>query len=229
MKTRNWLWAAVAGWALAGCGGGLEPVPGAESEAVHAQSYTTSTGEVLPDLITLPSRTVTRLDALWPTSTSVRKYVLVVQYTQPADTTGYVPPPRFRAYGVDMATGSYAFAVDADRQTYLGSFIDAMSRTGSVLVMTPPGFKFYGSCSAGTVLTYAMNPHAMLDSDGPDCGTDPIVRSGSTNTGGHDPDLDYTRLKSVLTAMNNVFTLPQFGAFSGGTGYTATSVDAEAR
>lgn len=230
MKTKSWLWVAMAGWALTGCGGPMEPVPGAESErgTVLAQSYTTSTGEVMPNLITLPSKALPRLDSLWPSTASEQRYVLLVAYTQPADVTGYVPPPRFRAYGVDLATGMYVFAVDADRQTYLNSFNEAMFRTGSILVMTPPGFKFYGSCPAPKNLSRAMN-HATALTEDPVCGTDPIVRSGNTNSGGDDWDADFSRLMTIVKGTSTYIASGQYPKIPGLGLAGVRAPDAEAR
>ena len=198
--TKRWLRMVVTGLLLTGCGGGMEPVPGEAPADVHASTTTTPTGTAPPASVMLPVRD---MRALWPSTASERRYVMLVAYTLPPTTTGAIPPPRFRAFGIDMATRQYLFSVDGDRATYLGSFTEAMLQKGAVVIATPPGMNFDGACSVPPMPSVSASGEVSASTLEADCGTDPVVRSGgSTNTGGNDWNFSWTQLISLAAGVN---------------------------
>lgn len=209
LTTKRWLRMVVTGLLLTGCGGAMEPVPGEgqQGEApadIHASTTTSpTTGSTPPAAVMLPVRD---MRALWPSTASVRRYVVLVAYTLPPTTTGSIPPPRFRAFGIDMSTRQYLFSVDGERATYLGSFTEAMLQKGAVVIATPPGMKFDGSCSALPVATVSESGEVSASTLEADCGTDPVVRSGgSTNTGGNDWNFSWAQVMNLSDAVNGLF------------------------
>jgi hypothetical protein len=188
----QWMRVLVAGVALTGCIEPMEPVPGQTgllpqmNEPAYAMALTTT-----------PPRAVTysrSLDttALW-SSASARRFVHVVAYTLPRDATGVTPPPRFRAFGMDMATRSFLFTVDGERAS-MGIFNDRMLAENAVVIITPPGFNYPGSCTApqrpttGTVQAARMPDESDAGTITTVCGTQPVqqIPPVTGGEGGHD-------------------------------------------
>lgn len=218
LTKKTWLRMVVSGLLLTGCGGGMEPVPGEgpqdETTAdVHASTTTApTTGNTPPPAVMISTRTDLR--GLWPSTASVRKYVVLVAYTLPPDTTGYIAPPRFRAFGMDLATNQYLFTVDGERAGLLGSFSEAMLTKGAIVLATPPGLKFDGSCSIPVPTVSPSGVVTASELDG-DCGTDPIVRSGgSTNTGGNDWGFSWMQVMNLPSSVSNQLGAAHYGALT---------------
>lgn len=235
LTMKSWLRVVVSGLLLTGCGGGMDSRVGEGQQGdTHASATTsttppTTTPSTPPATVTLPVRD---MRALWPSTASKRRYVILVAYTVPPDPlTGYIAPPRFRAFGMDMSTSQYLFTVDGQRSTYLGSFTEAMLLEGAVVIATPPGMKFDGSCPAVTpVVALGVNGEPTVTAFEAECGTDPIVRSGgSTNTGGNDWLLNWTSIMSLADGVNVLLGATHYSALAAQPAAMAAPEAAEAR
>lgn len=221
LTMKSWLRVVVSGLLLTGCGGGMDSMAGEGQQGdTHASATTipttppTTPPSTPPATVTLPVRD---MRALWPTTASKRRYVVLVAYTVPPDAiTGYIAPPRFRAFGMDMSTSRYVFTVDGPRSTYLGSFSEAMLLEGAVVIATPPGLKFDGSCPiTAPVVALGVNGEPSVTAFEAECGTDPIVRSGgSTNTGGNDWYLNWTSLMGLADGVNVLLGATHYSGFA---------------
>jgi hypothetical protein len=228
--TKRWLRVVMSGLLLTGCGGPLEPGEGLEGAAGNSAAYVTAIpGTAAPGTTTntppavVEITTAMDMQALWPSTTSVRRFVVLVAYTMPMNSAGYRPPPRFRAFGVDAASRTFHFQVDGDRGTFLKPFMEAMFAKDATIVSTPPGMKFDTPTISPVILfgadgqvTASATTDGQVRQSNNDNGfaTEPVVRSsGSTGTGGHDPwILTWTRLADVASHASNAFTSGNFEA-----------------
>lgn len=176
---------------------------------------------VMPKVVELTPRT--NLAALWPRTASVQRYVFLVAYTMPVDGAGRTPPPRFRAYGVDLHSRTCVFAVDGERAAYLGTFLENMFQSGALLVGTPPGFMLQGQApqpptarAASTASADDGSGDGSGDGDNTVLGTEPVFIpvNPQGGGGGTDPDkwlkLTWKWLLSVVSQPNAVFTERNF-------------------
>lgn len=226
---KRWMWALVAGMTFAGCIDPSQSLPGEQGLGGAGEFQAQAIQTTPPPAITL-SRTVD-MSTLWQGVTSPRKYVMVVAYTLPTDVTGYTPPPRFRAFGLDMSTGSYVFTVDGDRQTFLSVFNDRMLNQKAIVVLMPPGYGYYGSCSASTTPTRTLSGREVTAMTDPDagtsdggtgltvCGTEPVIKVPVTGGEGGDDwlVLNWARFPDLVTAANGAIPtqlLPGAGAIT---------------
>jgi hypothetical protein len=169
-----------------------------------------------PPVIVLSSRV--DLNQLWQGTETARKYVQVVAYTLPPDATGNIPPPRFRAFGLDMSTGVYVFVIDGKLQSELGLFTEKMLSQKAILITTPPGVRYDGLSPRETQPPLPGRSRMdALASDGSTAdagphlswGTQPIAHPPETDPpGGHPEGLawlfDWRRLPEMARAVNNV-------------------------
>ncbi|MFY0581060.1 hypothetical protein ACN28S_48545 [Cystobacter fuscus] len=134
---KRWVGVLVSGWVVAGCIEPTEPLPGESGMSGVGEARTQALLETPPPVIVM-SNTVD-LNLLWRGTETARKFVQVVAYTLPPNAEGRVPPPRFRAFGLDMSTGAYVFVIDGEVQTQLGLFNEKMLSHKAILITTPPG------------------------------------------------------------------------------------------
>jgi hypothetical protein len=165
------------------------------------------------------------LGTLWPRTASARRYVFLVAYTVQPGTSGGQPPPRFRAYGVDMTTRAFVFVVDGESPTYLGTFTEHMFQSGALLLGTPPGFLLSRpqAPSPAPVQGFASGGEEGGDSGGT---IDPTATQPTTSVptgpkvggGGTDPDQwlqpSWQWLLDVVSRPNAVFTDVNFKVLS---------------
>ncbi|EPX61029.1 hypothetical protein D187_001681 [Cystobacter fuscus DSM 2262] len=155
---------------------------------------------VPPPVITLSS--TVNLNQLWRTTRTARKFVQVVAYTLPPNAVGQVPPPRFRAFGLDMSTGAYVFVIDGQLQTELGPFTENMLRQKAILITTPPGVSYHGSFPSQTtdVATADAGPPISWGTEPVPPPPPPQGRDGYAP----DWDVDWDRLPEMVRAVNTV-------------------------
>jgi hypothetical protein len=176
----QWMRVLVVGVALTGCIEPMAPAPGQDGMSLNEQVY--AYGDTSLTTTPPPARPYSRTmdtTALW-SSASARRFVHVVTYTLPPDVTGAIPPPRFRAFGMDMATRSFLFTVDGER-VYMSAFNDRMLAEKAVVIITPIGFKYPGACTAtrppttgGTVRAARMPDEGSDAGTNTVCGTQPV-------------------------------------------------------
>jgi hypothetical protein len=226
LMKKSWLSMVVSGLLLAGCGGpmegeGLEGPKPEDTSSFTTTTTTTTTSTTPPAVIEMYPRMDMR--ALWPDTTSVRRFVILVAYSMPTDASGYTPPPRFRAFGVDAANRSYHFQVDGDRATFLNAFMEAMFAEGATIVSTPPGMLLdvpstttipivtrYGADGSVTAASVGRVT-ASADSE-PGFSTEPVVRSGSrTGGGGMDPwNIAWPWVSGIASNAGTSFTMGNY-------------------
>jgi hypothetical protein len=149
LTKKCWAWVLMSGMWLAGCIEPMEAQPGAGSQERTAPRTLdgTTTDGTLPPLMWLDRDSGTDLRKLWPLSGSVHRYAVLIAYSLPPDASGAVPPPRFRAFGVDGDTGSFIFVVDGERRAFLGDFTEAMLMRGVSLISLAQGMLIPGKCN----------------------------------------------------------------------------------
>ncbi|ATB43254.1 hypothetical protein CYFUS_008734 [Cystobacter fuscus] len=181
--------------------GGIKPTEPLQEEsgASDASGIPVRPG-VPPPVITLSS--TVNLNQLWRTTRTARKFVQVVAYTLPPNAAGQVPPPRFRAFGLDMSTGAYVFVIDGQLQTELGPFTENMLSQKAILITTPPGVSYHRSSpsqatdaaagDAGPPISWGTQP---ITPPPPPQGRDGYVYGW---------ELNWNRLPEMARAVNSV-------------------------
>jgi hypothetical protein len=201
---KRWIGVLVSGWVVAGCIEPMESLPGESGMSGVGEARTQALLETPPPVIVLSS--TVDLNLLWRGTETARKYVQVVAYTHPPDASGRVPPPRFRAFGLDMSTGGYVFAIDGEVQTELGLFTEKMLGNKAILITTPPGVGYHGSCPSKT-------PSPLPGRSG--VGTLMDGTSDEGTDGGSDEGTDGGDTQPNLCGTEPVTTIPVGGGVGG--------------
>jgi hypothetical protein len=181
--------------------GGIKPTGALQEQSGASSTDGAQVSSGSPPPVIILSSPVD-LNQLWRTTRTARKFVQVVAYTLPPNAEGQVPPPRFRAFGLDMSTGAYVFVIDGLLQTELGPFTQSMLSQKAILITTPPGVSYHGASPSQT--TDAATAEA-----GPpiEWGTQPVTPPPPPQgRAGYVPnrDLDWNRLPQMARAVNTV-------------------------